>query len=102
MAGRRKHFLAAPPPAPPSPVLRTLKYASATEHFVRRLGSALVLQWDALPDSLQDLIIDQAAIVEDSSDDAHGPRDIEDFIRKAQSVALRPASLVVADEASAK
>lgn len=81
--------------APAVPIARTLKYGEPTEHFVRRLGSALVLQWDALPDNLQDLIIDQAAIVEDRSDRGHTPGDIEDFLRKAKSVALGSASLAV-------
>jgi hypothetical protein len=94
MASKQK-FSAPPPPAPPMPIARTLKYGESTEHLVRRLGSALVLQWDALPDNLQDLIIDQAAIVEDRSEAGHTPGDIEAFLRKAKSVALGSGSLAI-------
>lgn len=94
MASKQKSA-ASPSSAPPAPIARTLKYGEPTEHFVRRLGSALVLQWDVLPDDLQDLMIDQAAIVEDRSDRDHTPGDIEDFLRKAKSVALGSASLAI-------
>ena len=76
------------PEGPPQVAQRSLKYREQQEHLLRRLGSALVLQWDALPDDLQDLIIDQAAIVEDKSDAAHRTQDIEDFIRSAKTTAL--------------
>ena len=81
------------PTAPPAVVLKSLKYAEAHEHFLRRLGSALVLQWDVLPDELQDLIVDQAAAVDDRADAAHGSADIEGFIRGAKVVALAKASV---------
>jgi len=75
-------------PLEPQVVAKTLKYTPAQEYLVRRLGSAMILQWDALPDSLQDLIIDQAAAVEDREDGARTTGDIENFIRKAKVVAL--------------
>ena len=81
------------PDAPPAVIAKTLKYGEAQEHMLRRLGGALVLQWDALPDALQDLIIDQAAMVEDRQDEApHHAGDIENFIRKAKVIALRKAA----------
>ena len=80
------------PAAPPAVVLKTLKYSEAHEHFLRRLGSALVLQWDVLPDELQDLIVDQAAAVDDRADAAHESADIEGFIRGAKVAALAKAS----------
>jgi hypothetical protein len=79
---------APPPPAEPQPVRRTLKYREAQEHLLRRLGGALVLQWDALPDDLQDLLIDQAAMVEDRDERAVATRDIESFIRTVKTAAL--------------
>jgi hypothetical protein len=80
------------PQQPPQTVSKTLKYSEAHEPILRRLASALVLQLDELPDELQDLIIDQAALVEDRADVAHEPRDIENFIRGAKVVALtKPA-----------
>ncbi|MBC7769103.1 MAG: hypothetical protein H7124_09985 [Phycisphaerales bacterium] len=76
------------PPQPPHVVAKTLKYNEAQEHLLRRLGSALVLQWDELPDALQDLIIDQAAAVEDRDEAAHDSTVIEAFIRNAKVIAL--------------
>lgn len=59
----------------------TLKYAEADEHLLRRLGQALVLQWDELPDELQDVLIDQATMVDDRNEAAHGADEVEAFIR---------------------
>lgn len=65
---KRTQFL----PRTAEAVARTLKYGEAQEHLLRRLGGALVLQWDAFPDTLQDLIIDQAVAVDDRvGDDAY-------------------------------
>lgn len=66
----------------------TLKYREADEHLLRRLGQALVLQWDELPDELQDVLIDQAAGVADREDAAHGPEEIERFIRNVKTKAV--------------
>lgn len=80
-------------PRAPHVEWKSLKYGEAQEHLLRRLGAALVLQWDALPDELQDLIIDQAAIVDDRADAPHAARDIENFIRGAKTVSLaKPAA----------
>lgn len=67
---------------------KTVKYRTEQEHLVRRLGEALVVHWDALPDDLQDLLIDQAALVEDREEAAHETADIENFIRGARVVAI--------------
>lgn len=80
------------PERPPQVVAKTLKYREDQEHLLRRLGAALVLQWDELPDELQDLIIDQAAAVEDRDATAHGSPEIESFIRHAKTAPLsKPA-----------
>lgn len=76
------------PAAPPQVIPKSLRYRESQEHLLRRLGSALVLQWDALPDELQDLIVDQAAIVEDRDLSAHAASDIEAFIRNVKVAAL--------------
>ena len=77
----------------PQAEAKTVKYRPEQEHLLRRLGEALVVQWDALPDELQDLLIDQAAVVEDREEDApHATADIEDFIRDAKVVAIPRAS----------
>jgi len=71
---------------------KTVKYRPEQEHLVRRLGEALVVQWDALPDELQDLLIDQAAVVDDREDAAHATADIENFIRSAKVVQIAKAA----------
>ncbi len=62
-------------------VAKTLRYSEAQEHFLRRLGGALVLQWDTIPDALQDLLIDQAVAVHDRAEVPHGRSEFETFIR---------------------
>jgi hypothetical protein len=68
----------------------TLKYRENQEHLLRRLGQAVVLQWDELPDALQDVLIDQAATVEDRDDGAHAANDFETFIRSVRTTSLTP------------
>ncbi len=76
----------------PQVEFKTVRYRPAQEHLVRRLGEALVVQWDALPDELQDLIIDQAAVVADREEAPHATADIENFIRTVKVAAIaRPA-----------
>jgi hypothetical protein len=79
------------PPQPPRRIAKTLKYNEAQEHLLRRLGGALVLQWDAMPDALQDLLIDQAAAVEDRVDAT--PEAVEAFIRSAKAMPLQSAKV---------
>jgi len=79
-------------PRPPKAAALTLKYKEADEHLLRRLGQALVLQWDELPDNLQDVLIDQAAAVLDRDEAAHDASVIETFIRSSKSVALPKAT----------
>ena len=67
---------------------KTVRYRPEQEHLLRRLGEALVVQWDVLPDDLQDLLIDQAAVVEDREDAPHATADIESFIRGAKVVQI--------------
>lgn len=74
------------PDAPPRAEPRVLKYRPADEHVLRRLGAALVMHWDQLPDELQDLLIDQAAIADDREDGAHAQGDIETFLRSVKVV----------------
>jgi hypothetical protein len=75
-------------PRPPQVMALTLKYKEAQEALLRRLGQAVVLHWDELPDALQDLLIDQAAVVVDRDEAAHESSDIEAFIRGVKSTAL--------------
>ena len=72
------------PPRPAQAMPLTLKYKDAQEHILRRLGQAMVLQWEELPPDLQDVLIDQAVIVNDR--DAATSSEIETFIRDVKSV----------------
>jgi hypothetical protein len=86
---KRGYTISGPAPTP-TPLAKTLRYAEASEHLLRRLGSALVLHWDVLPDDLQDLLIDQAAQVEDREAAPHAIEDIEKFVRTVKSAAFTP------------
>lgn len=85
---RRFHTTNGEAPRPPNAKRLTLKYKDADEHLLRRLGQALVLQWDELPDELQDVLIDQAALVDDRDEAAHGADEIERFIRGVKTKAV--------------
>jgi hypothetical protein len=74
----------------PKAIALTLKYKEAQEHLLRRLGQAVVQQWEELPKILQNVLIDQAAIVVDRDEAAHGVNELETFIRKLRSVS-RPS-----------
>ncbi|MET0546097.1 MAG: hypothetical protein ABWZ40_07290 [Caulobacterales bacterium] len=77
-------------PAPlPGVIHKTLKYNASQEHFLRRLGSALVMQWDEVPNDVQDLIIDQAGIVDDRDEAAPTRADFEGFLRGVKTTALQ-------------
>ena len=82
-----------PPPidAAPSVARRTLRYREAQEHMLRRLGQAVVLQWDVLPDAMQDLLIDQAVAVDDRDERVVEASDVEGFVRTVQSTAFTKA-----------
>jgi len=82
------------PDTTPQVQSKTLKYKETQEHLLRRLGAAIVLQWDTLPDDLQDRVIDQAAIVEDRDEAPHEANDIANFIRsvKVMSISKAPAA----------
>lgn len=84
---RRPGF--ARPPQEPRVIDKTLKYRDRDEHLLRRLASALIIHWDTLPDELQDLIIDQAAKVDDRDEADHETRDIENFIRASKLIPLK-------------
>lgn len=75
-------------PRKPVAVALTLKYKDAQEHLLRRLGQAVVLHWDELPDDLQDLLIDQAAAVTDRDEAPHGADEIMSFVRSVKTSKL--------------
>lgn len=81
---------APPSEAPPRVAARTLRVRPAQEHLVRRLGQALVLQWDALSDEMQDLLIDQAVTVDDPGGGGATAAEVESFVRSVTTMALKP------------
>ena len=74
------------PPRPPKALAVTLKYKAAQEHMLRRVGQAMVLHWEELPPELQDVLIDQAVMVDDREPTSQNA--LETFIRTVKSVAL--------------
>jgi hypothetical protein len=44
---------------------RILDCPNSDEHIVRRLGKAVVVQWDSLPEAVQDLLLKQALLMHD-------------------------------------
>jgi hypothetical protein len=61
---------------------RVLKYTEDDEHILRRLGAALVVQWDELPGNLRQLLIDQATNMSDRHSTVQLRQQIETFIEK--------------------
>lgn len=80
---------APPPELPLRVVTKTLRSSASEERLLRRLGQALVLQWDALSDEMQDVLIDQAIVVDDR-DEPVAADEVEAFIRTAKTAALKP------------
>ena len=63
---------------------KRLDYRPADAHILRRLGASLIVHWDALPDDLQDQLIDQALLMEDPDGAEATLQSFETFIRKAR------------------
>jgi hypothetical protein len=59
---------------------RFLKYDPTDEHILRRLGAALVVQWDALSEPQQKIILDQATMMADRVETVQLRQQIEIFI----------------------
>jgi hypothetical protein len=77
------------PKRPPTTMSLTLKVKDGQMHLLRRLGQAMVLHWEELPPNLQDVLIDQAVIVDDIASTTQS--EVETFIRSVRSVAVARA-----------
>jgi hypothetical protein len=71
-------------------VAKTLRHRARDEQLVIGLGTALILHWDTVPDSIQDLLIDQAALVLDDIGVTAAQPELETLIRLAKAVPLSP------------
>ncbi len=89
------------PSGPPKVSDKTVRYHATQEHFLRRISSGVLIHWDSLPSDLQDLIIDQAAIVDDRHTEIPTTLDIENFIRTVKLTKRQPAKAEPAGDAFA-
>ena len=71
---------------PPMARALSLKYKPAQEHILRRLGQAIVLHWQELPKVVQDVMVEQAALVADRDAGDHSVRALTTFIHETNRV----------------
>jgi len=58
-------------------------FAADEEHLARRMATALLLQWNAVPIDLRQRIVDQAGLVEDAGVETVQLREqLDAFVRK--------------------
>jgi hypothetical protein len=67
----------------------SIHYEEGEEHFLRRLGGAVIVHWDSIPADLQDLLIEQAADMADSHMMVQGSFQIGQFIKAHKGGDLR-------------
>jgi len=65
---------------------RILECAESDEHIVRRLGKAVVVQWDALPVDVQDQLLKQAVLMYDKQRTLQLRQKIKAFIQKWKTI----------------
>jgi hypothetical protein len=66
--------------APPKAVFP--KYSEDDAHVIRRLGAAVVAQWDALPKAVRELLVEQATFTHDRHQTVQLKQTIEIFVEK--------------------
>lgn len=64
-----------------------LEYDEEDEHILRRLGSAVIIQWPDLPEQVRNLLEEQAVFVNDKHGTVQLPQQIRIFIEKHQGTA---------------
>jgi hypothetical protein len=65
---------------------RVLDCAESDEHIVRRLGKAIVVQWDSLPADVQDRLLKQAVLMYDRERTLQLRQKIKAFIQKWKTI----------------
>ena len=82
------HTRLPPSPLAPAPIAKTLKVRPADERLLIGLGGALIVHWDAIPDAIQDILIDQAAIGLEAAGSPDRQAELETLIRTAKVAPL--------------
>ena len=59
---------------------QTIKCSENEEHFLRRLGGAVLVHWEALLPEMQELLIQQAADMADRHPMTTGDAQLREFI----------------------
>src|SRR5450759_3880041 len=70
----------------PMPTIKTrsLKYDEGEEHILRRLGGALAVHWNTLPEINRTTLLEQAVFMHDRYPTVHLEQQIQAFIAKHQ------------------
>lgn len=63
---------------------RIIPYSEDQEHILRRIGGAVVAQWEALPENVQALILRQAPLIHDRDRSVQLYQQIDAFIQAHQ------------------
>ena len=66
-------------------VARIIPYSIEEEHILRRLGGAVIAQWDAFPESVRTLILSQAPLIYDRDHSVQLYHQIDAFIQTHQA-----------------
>ena len=61
---------------------RIVEIPESDEHIVRRLGKAVVVQWDTLPTPVQDQLLKQAVLMHDRERTLQLKQKIKAFIKR--------------------
>jgi hypothetical protein len=65
---------------------RILQCAESDEHIVRRLGKAVVVQWDSLPVDVQAQLLKQAVLMYDKQRTLQLRQKIKAFIQRWKTI----------------
>jgi hypothetical protein len=65
---------------------RILQCAESDEHIVRRLGKAVVVQWDSLPADVQAHLLKQAVLMYDKQRTLQLRQKIKAFIQRWKTI----------------
>lgn len=77
-----------PSPGVQRPIAKTLKVWAADERLLLSLGGALIVHWDAIPDAIQDILIDKAALGLEAAGSPERQAQLETLIRTAKVAPL--------------